>query len=95
MTPKSMNVRAMPTAKTGRAMRILFFTGSWSMWNTSASIMRQLRKAVSPVEMGRATTPRMARMPPNVPSRVTEMCLTMTAAGTAFGPGPKSAWALS
>ena len=45
----------------------------------SAAIRRALRKAVSPEVIGAAMTPRMARMPPNVPSQLCEMVLTMTA----------------
>ena len=43
------------------------------MRRVSATSRRALRNAVSPVEMGSTTTPRMASMPPMGPSRAMEI----------------------
>ena len=51
----------------------------------SASMPRAARKAVSPVLMGRSTTPRMARTPPTGPSSVMAICCTTTV-GAPLGP---------
>ena len=50
----------------------------------SAEMSRALRKAVSPVVMGAATTPRITKTAPNDPSHELQMALTIIA-----GLGPE------
>ena len=44
----------------------------WSRCSAAAMIRRALRKAVSPLVIGAATTPNTARIPPNTPSQPTQ-----------------------
>ena len=64
----------------GTAMYRRFRIGPWSRWRKSAMIRRALRKAVSPLVMGAATTPSRARMPPSTPSQLCETFVTTTGA---------------
>ena len=63
----------------GQGQQDAVFDGRWSSWKRSARSMRAERKAVSPVEMGSTTTPRMESRPPTGPSSSTEIFLTTTA----------------
>ena len=55
------------------ASRCLMFR--WLLLMKSATIKRAERKAVSPLVIGAATIPRIARMPPAVPSHWLDMSL--------------------
>ena len=54
--------------------------GRWSSVRPSATIRRAERKAVSPLVMGAATTPRIASTAPNVPSQLLQTNVTTSAA---------------
>ncbi|MNH42468.1 hypothetical protein D3C79_1041690 [compost metagenome] len=83
-----------PRMNMGMAMSRRFINGFWVIFRKSATIRRALRNAVSPEVMGRITTPRMARMPPTVPSRLVETSCT-TAAGPPLARVALSASVLS
>ena len=68
--------RPAPT-KSGRATSSLLSFGFWSMRKASAMMRRALRKAVSPLVIGAATTPRMASMPPTRPSQLRDTMFTI------------------
>ena len=59
---------------TDTARRLTMFF--WLQCMKSAAMSRAQRSAVSPVEMGAATTPSMASIPPNAPSHSIDMLCT-------------------
>lgn len=84
MMVKSMNVNEIPTANKGIAIAKRLMIFSCLMLNASAITSLALLNAVSPDVIGAATTPRTAKIPPNVPSKVVEISFTTTAAAPAL-----------
>ena len=84
------HIRRATMANSGMQILRRLTTGFWSSLRASARVRRALRSAVSPVVMGAATTPRMARMPPMVPSQAVETLVT-TVGAAALSSEPTSA----
>ena len=82
--PKSIKVNAIPTTNSGMAILNLSITLSCLSLKASAIVSLALLKAVSPEDIGQATTPNIANTAPTFPITVLEIVLTTVAGPPAF-----------
>ena len=73
---KSILVNTKPIINNGAVIISLFLIGPCLNFKKSAIVSLALLKAVSPEVTGQATTPRIARAQPILPSSVLEIMLT-------------------